>query len=84
MVQVPGTRQGRRKVFYGGGGGGRLSKNVGHQDWSTAENEKKRPKGIPQKQNLDQNINDSKSHFKILFLKMLFWAYNFFMFVHRC
>ena len=36
----------------------------------------------PKKRNLDQNIKDSNLIFGILFLKILFWAYNSFIFVH--
>ena len=49
--------QGRKKLFYGGaGGGGRLSKIVDRHGWPTLKNQS------PKKRNLDQNINDSKSH----------------------
>ena len=36
-----------------------------------------RPKAVPQKRNLDQNINDSKSHICNFYLKILFRANNF-------
>ena len=38
---------------------------------------KKHPKAVPQKRNLDQNINDSKCHICNFFLKILHRAYNF-------
>ena len=37
----------------------------------------RRPKAVPQKRNLDQNINDSKSHICNFYLKILFRANNF-------
>ena len=38
-------------------------------------------KQSPKKQNLVQNISDSKSHIWILFLKMWFWSCKFFIFI---
>ena len=44
--------QGRKKLSYGGGEGGRLRKNVSHHGWPTRKNKKKhwlkRPKAVPQ------------------------------------
>ena len=64
-------------VGGGEGGGGRgLSKNVGH-GWPTTKNLKK---------NTGENVlkQSPKMKFgpKFLFLKVLFWAYNVFIFVH--
>ena len=43
---------------------GVLSKNVDHHGWPMTEKKNwlKRPKAVPKKRNLDQNISDSKSH----------------------
>ena len=38
---------------------------------------KKTPQAAPQKRNLDQNINDPKSHICNFFKRILFRAYNF-------
>ena len=70
--------QGRRKIFYGGEAGGGLSKIF----LSKKKRSLKRSKAVPRKTKLDQNISDSKSHIWIPFLKILFWAYNFVIFVH--
>ena len=51
---------------------GRLSKNVGHHGWWTTKIKKhwlKRPRGVPKKRNLNQNINYSKSYIWNSFLE---------------
>ena len=55
---------------------------LGEGLWPTTKNKKKhwlkRPKAVPKKTNLDQNINDSKSHIVIVFSKILFRHTQFF------
>ena len=57
-------KQGRRKLFYGGGGGEQKC----WSPWLTDDEKLKKkhwlkcPKAVPKKRNLNQNINDSKSH----------------------
>ena len=77
--------QGRRKLFYGGGGGGggMLSRNVGHHGWNVLRQS-------PQKRNLDQNINDSKSHLWNSFfeniisdIQLFFSLINFYFCFHQ-
>ena len=41
-------------------------------------------KQSPKIRNLDQTINDSKSNLWNFFLKILFWAYKFFIFIQTC
>ena len=57
-----------------------FSKNVGHRGWPTMKNKKNTLKQSSEERNLDQNINDSKTHICnsfFFFLKILFRAYNF-------
>ena len=80
------TKQLYRAV--GGGGGGGLSKSVGCHGWLTSKNWKqkktwlKRPKAVPQqspkKQNLDQNINASKSQISNHFFENIFSSIQLF------
>ena len=62
--------------------GAGLSENVGHHGWPRTKNKKKhwlkRPKAVPQKRNLDQNINDSKSHTCILGVNIISEHYQSF------
>ena len=53
--------QGRRKLFFGRGGGGWVKMSATMFD-RRRKIKKKHPKAVPQKRNLDQNINDSKCH----------------------
>ena len=62
-------------VVVVGEGGVRVGKNVGHHGWLTTKKNtgKNALKQSHKKWNLDQNINDSKSHIWIFF----FWKYYF-------
>ena len=68
--------QGRRKLFFGRGGGGWVKMSATMFD-RRRKIKKKTPQAAPQKRNLDQNINDPKSHICNFFKRILFRAYNF-------
>ena len=66
-------------IFSGRG----LSKNVGQHGYK--RHWLKHANAVTNQRNLDQNINDSKSHiWNSFFLRISFRAYNFYIFVHTC
>ena len=61
---------------------GVLSENVGRRRKIGKKNLAKTPQSSPKKRNLDQNINDSKSHIWNSFFENIISAYSVFIFVH--
>ena len=64
-----------------------LSNNAGHHGWPTTKKLKKnhwleRPKTVPLKDEISAKINNSKFYIWNSFFENIFWAYNFFIFVH--
>ena len=59
-----------------------LSENVGRRRKIKKKNLAKTPQSSPKKRNLDQNINDSKSHIWNSFFENIISAYSVFIFVH--
>ena len=81
--------QGRRKLFYGGGGGGggwvKISATmVGGRRKIKKKHWLKRPRGVPKKRNLNQNINYSESHiWNSFFENSISGTYKVFIFVQK-